>query len=40
MEQEERETKRFAPYEDVAAEIAAEYGRTLNFLYFPFAGEL
>ena len=39
MEQEEREKKRFVRYEDVAVEIAAEYDRTLTFLYFPFAGE-
>ena len=38
MEQQEKQEKRCIPYEDDAAFIADQYGRTLVFLNFPIEG--
>ena len=38
MEQEERKLRKFVAYEDVAQEIAAEYGKEIHFEVFPMPG--
>ena len=38
MEEEERKLLKLVPYEDVAREIAAEYGREVHFEAFPMPG--